>query len=129
MAEFRIYKAGEIICKEGTPASEFYMIKEGKVKVFKTDKDKILTISILGKGDCLGELSFFLSNKRTASVQAVEDTTVQVFDEAAFKSYLLDDPYLAIFLLKRLSKRLVDMHTIVTKLKNENESLKIMHGN
>ena len=50
-----------------------YILKKGRVRVFKTYLGKKLTLGVLGAGEVFGELSFFDGKERIASVEALEN--------------------------------------------------------
>ena len=118
MAGYEVYKNGENIYQEGKPADTFLIIRKGKVRVYKTIDDKETELDKLGAGDIIDELSFFLNKKRPTSVDALEETVVQTFSEESFISYLMTEPQFATFLLRKLSKRIVDLHSQVVRLKS-----------
>lgn len=67
------YKKGDIIIREGEKAREILTLVSGKVGVFSNGY-KLTEISEQGK--ILGELSVILNRPRTASLIALEDTTI-----------------------------------------------------
>ena len=64
---------GETIVKEGERSEGWYVLLSGKVAVFKRD----LTVSeISDRGTIFGELGCILDIPRTATIQALEPTSV-----------------------------------------------------
>lgn len=58
------FKKGETICNEGDKSETLVIIKEGKVKLSKLNKErKEQIIHILSSGDFFGELNLFNDNK------------------------------------------------------------------
>ncbi|HEY5676043.1 MAG TPA: cyclic nucleotide-binding domain-containing protein, partial [Myxococcales bacterium] len=71
------HAAGQRIIREGDPGRSFYIIVEGKVRVFKSTKDgKELTLAHLGEGAFFGEMALLSGAPRTANVVAEEDTEI-----------------------------------------------------
>lgn len=66
------YSVGENIILEGELDDCFYILVSGKVKVIKNKK----VIRALGIGDCFGEMGYLAKTKRTASIEAEEDTSL-----------------------------------------------------
>ncbi len=66
------YAAGDDIIVEGELDDCFYVIVEGEVGVVKDGK----SISVLGAGDCFGEMGYFTEAKRTATIRAFTETTL-----------------------------------------------------
>jgi len=67
----KIYNKDEIICKQGDSGNVMWVIKKGFVSVKISEKE----IRVLGPGDIVGEMSPFLSEKRTATLIAKEPGT------------------------------------------------------
>jgi eukaryotic-like serine/threonine-protein kinase len=66
------YKAGEDIIVEGELDDCFYILIKGNVNVIKNKK----VIRNLSMGDCFGEMGYLTKTKRTASIVAVQDTSL-----------------------------------------------------
>jgi len=95
--------AGTNIIKEGDiDADFFYVVDNGKFHIFKEDAKEGLGSSPSGKlkhssstltyserGGSFGEMALFFLAPRSASVQAIEDGTVWVFDRYNFKRILM----------------------------------------
>ena len=88
----KIFKKNELLMREGELGSESYIIVDGKVQVYKNVNGKRIEISILRKGDIVGEMSIITSEPRTASVVAMQKTEVMVLNQDLFKEYLGKSP-------------------------------------
>jgi CRP-like cAMP-binding protein len=67
--------AGQLIIREGDPGRSFYVIVEGKVRIYKTaDGGGEITLAHLGEGAFFGEMALLSGAPRTANVVAEEDT-------------------------------------------------------
>jgi CRP-like cAMP-binding protein len=58
--------AGTVLCKEGSPGNEFFVIVEGTAEVTKDGK----RIATRSSGDFVGEIALIATTKRTATVTA-----------------------------------------------------------
>ena len=68
---------GQLIIKEGDPGRSFYVIVEGKVRIYKVGPDeKEITLAHLGEGAFFGEMALLSGAPRTANVVAEEDTEI-----------------------------------------------------
>ena len=88
----KIFKKNELLMREGETGSESYIIVDGKVQVYKNINGKRIEISVLKKGDIVGEMSIITSEPRTASVVAMRKTEVMVLNQDLFKEYLGKSP-------------------------------------
>lgn len=103
-------KVGEYFFKEGDQADCMYVIHTGRVLVVKAFDEKELKIRYLDPGDCFGEMALIDMLPRSASVKAVEDSTVLILTttalEALYKHDLEQFTLLQMNLSRELSRRL-----------------------
>ncbi|EGR27446.1 protein kinase domain protein [Ichthyophthirius multifiliis] len=64
-----MFKPGQFIANEGDRADSFYLIKEGKVSIWKDGK----MIRYLYVGDSFGEQALYVKSTRAASIKAEDD--------------------------------------------------------
>ena len=98
----RSYKAGEIIFREGDPATELFIIKEGRVDILSGNR---LLDSIDGNG-IFGEMALIDTAPRSASAVAASYVTVVPISEKQFLFLVSQTPFFALNLLKVLARRL-----------------------
>ena len=71
-ARYGSFGAGTAIITEGEEGDSYHVITHGSVEVTKGERD----IRRLGQGDGFGEIALLHAVRRTATVRALEDTTV-----------------------------------------------------
>ena len=75
--DYHRHLPGQLIIREGDPGRSFYVIVEGKVRIFKLGPDgKEITLAHLGEGAFFGEMALLSGAPRTANVVAEEDTGI-----------------------------------------------------
>ncbi|MCK5569902.1 MAG: Crp/Fnr family transcriptional regulator, partial [Spirochaetes bacterium] len=67
----------------------------------------------------IGEMSYFLGVKRTASIKAVEDSEFMIISGETFNDAILKNPKVGIELIRILSERLEKTTKYATKLEND----------
>ena len=71
------FRAGDIIVREGESGNRMFIIHSGRVEVVKHLAQSHETVlAVLGPKDFLGEMSIIECVARSASVRAVEDTSL-----------------------------------------------------
>jgi CRP/FNR family transcriptional regulator, cyclic AMP receptor protein len=102
--ELRDYTSGSIVFKEGDPGNFIGFVISGKLEVKKQTefKGNQLIIALLTKGAMVGELSMFDKRQRSATVEAVEDTSLIIFRSESMESLMQQHPYTGIKILKGL---------------------------
>ena len=80
IAEEETYSDGQTILKEGSSGDWVYVVLSGSVEISKTVQGRKFTIEILQPGEVFGELGFVGGIKRTATAQAIGETTLGLID-------------------------------------------------
>jgi len=94
-AASKSYKKDEVIFSEGDEADNMYFIESGTLSVTIQKFTAQQTVALLEAGDCVGEMSFFNGEKRSASVIAKTDAILLVVNRDIFMKLLSDDEELA----------------------------------
>lgn len=87
----RRYQPGEVVFAEGDPAEFVYFIESGKVSVFLHEFTNRVEIGQRGGGSFFGEMAIINPGKRTATVTAMDDTTLVVLDKEQFQRLMASD--------------------------------------
>ncbi len=99
------FRKGEIICREGEKINNFYYLKEGLLKVYKTvDARKEQIISISNPLDFIGLLSVFSNFNYIFSVSALENSSICIIELDALKKLIQSNGEFAMTLLEKMSK-------------------------
>ncbi len=101
------FNRGEIIFSDGDEGNGFFVIAEGRVKVFKVSTEgKEQILHIFGPGQPFGEVPVFTGQKFPANAQAIDKTRVLFFHRASFVDLISANPSLALNMLAIMSKKL-----------------------
>lgn len=124
IAVSKTFKRGESVFFEGDEANGFYMVTEGRVKIYKMSfegKEQIL--HIFGPGEPFGEVPVFHDQPFPANALALVKTDLLFFPRKDFVTLVTGNPSLALNMLAMLSLRLRRFATQI-----ENLSLKEVPG-
>ncbi len=81
----RTFEPGTYVFREGDPADEMYLILSGQVAIVKgADSSQPLLLGYRNANEVIGEIALLREGKRTASVLAVEPTTLLSISRADF---------------------------------------------
>jgi CRP/FNR family cyclic AMP-dependent transcriptional regulator len=117
LATDRLVPRGGIILNEGDAGDSLFAIATGRVKVFIGDEDgREITLKLLGPGDFFGEMSLIDQEPRSASVSALEPTTLKVLSYQAFHDCLGRFPGIGFAVMNGLGKRLRDADRKISNL-------------
>ena len=101
------FNKGEIIFSEGDEGNGFFVIAEGRVKVFKLSTEgKEQILHIFGPGQPFGEAPVFAGQKFPANAQAIEKTRVLFFLRVSIVNLISANPSLALNMLAVMSRKL-----------------------
>ena len=85
-------KSGDVICREGEPGGEFYIITKGDVSVTTESPDGVKEVARLTHGQFFGEMAALNGDRRTATCTALADTDLVAFPSAAVEKVLAQYP-------------------------------------
>jgi len=111
LATPRHFKKGEFIILEGDTPPSFYIIQEGRVKVFKqSSSGKDFIIGAFHRGDTFGEVAVFDGKPCPASAQAMDETTVLTIRREEFLSCVTQNPTIAMKIIGIIGERVKSAH-------------------
>ncbi|MDP2340559.1 MAG: ATPase, T2SS/T4P/T4SS family [Deltaproteobacteria bacterium] len=104
----RVCATGEVIFNEGDPGDAMYVVEDGYVSIYVTDKDMGLTVDVasLGRGEAFGEMALVTGEGRKASVKALEKTSLWVLHRDVFFRLVQAVPQMGITIAATLARRL-----------------------
>jgi len=101
------YHKGEVIFVEGEDGSGFFVVKSGRVKVFKLSAEgKEQILEFFGAGEHFAEVPAFDGQSFPASATALEKTELLFFERDAFLDLLEQQPTIAINMLAVFARHL-----------------------
>lgn len=77
----QVYPAGSVIFTEGETGDVAYIIEEGHIEISTIEHGESVVLGTLGAGQLLGEMAMIDNAPRTATAQAIVDTTLSVVNQ------------------------------------------------
>jgi CRP-like cAMP-binding protein len=111
------FKRGETVFSDGEEANGFYVLRSGRIKIFKLSyegKEQIL--HLIGPGEPFGEVPVFAGERFPAYAETMEESEAVFFPRATFTGLIKKDPLIAMNMLAILSKRLKQFTRLVESL-------------
>lgn len=113
----RRIRKDELIFLQGDPGQHFFIILEGKVRIFLQDsRGREVILVVLGREDFFGEMSLLDGKARSASAQAQAETRVYSIAHEDFYRFLERAPAVSLKMLRFLSERLRRADEIIENL-------------
>jgi CRP/FNR family cyclic AMP-dependent transcriptional regulator len=101
------YSRGQIIFQEGEEGNALFIVLSGKVKVSLNDEEgREYVLDTIEKNGFFGELSLIDDLPRSANIYAMENCDLLVIHRNDFMKLLMENPSIAINILKVMAGRL-----------------------
>jgi len=112
-----LFRRGQTIFYPGAPAQALYVIRSGRVKIFRTGKggqEQVLRLH--GPGEIIGYRPLLAGEPYVASAEAVADSLLCIIPAATLRELLRDVPELAPRLLAKLARELRNSEDLMMDL-------------
>ena len=114
--ELRV-EAGEVLCREGSPGDDMYILLAGELKITKGTK----FITTIKPVEYIGEMALIEAKPRSATVVAVEDSTLLKITRDQFQEYFSNQPKSLFSMMRTLSHRIrINTEIIAAELEKAN---------
>jgi CRP/FNR family transcriptional regulator, cyclic AMP receptor protein len=103
----RGFQAGQVVFREGDSSDTCYIVHTGHTRAVHQHGDgRIITLATFGPGDIFGELALFEDELRSATVEALEQTSVVAVLGPDMRRLMGEHPQIALRLVIALGRRL-----------------------
>jgi len=117
----QVFEDGQYICSEGEESDFLYYIVSGNLYVYTKGK---LVSSLTPDDLFMGEMSFLLSNRRSATVVSKGRSVLIKISKQDFVNLIKESPHYGIFLARLLAQRLARLNLRTSRLNTEYLRLK-----
>jgi CRP/FNR family transcriptional regulator, cyclic AMP receptor protein len=103
----RRFAAGEAVFYEGDDSNTCYVVQSGHARALREHQDgRQITLATFGPGDIFGELAMFDDERRSATVEAIDDLEVIGILGGDMRRLMREHPDIAVKLSIALGRRL-----------------------
>jgi CRP/FNR family transcriptional regulator len=107
----RRFEPGQAVFREGDQSDTCYVVRDGHARAIRTHRDgRTITLATFGPGDIFGELAMFEDERRSATVEAIEPTSVVGVLGPDMRRLMSAHPEIAGRLVIALGRRLREMN-------------------
>lgn len=103
------YPAGAILFEENDPGSRMYVIRSGRVRIFRRIGRREIVLAVLGAGDFFGEMALLESLPRSATAEALDPCELVEVDGVTFESMIRTNSEIAVRIMRRLASRVREL--------------------
>jgi CRP-like cAMP-binding protein len=112
----RAFEPGQIVFREGDASDTCYIVRSGRARAVRDHPDgRTITLATFGSGDIFGELAMFEDELRSATVEAVQRTSVVAVLGPDMRRLMVEHPQIAIRLVAALGRRLRETNDRLAK--------------
>ena len=107
----RQFEPGQVVFREGDASDTCYVVREGHARAIRTHGDgRTITLATFGPGDIFGELAMFEDERRSATIEAIETTSVVGVLGPDMRRLMKEHPDISARLVVALGRRLREMN-------------------
>lgn len=120
-------RRGTVLFHQGDPSDGLYVLCSGLVRVSIVNADgDVLTLAVPEHGAPLGEMTLVSPDPRSATVTALEDSSLLHLETETMVALLAEEPGLAAHLIQFLSQRLRESNATLQKFAFENVQQRLL---
>ncbi len=103
----REFEPGQVVFREGDSSDTCYVVRSGRARAVREHGDgRTITLATFGPGDIFGELAMFEDERRSATVEAIEPTSVVAVLGPDMRRLMVEHPEISTRLVIALGRRL-----------------------
>ncbi len=103
----RVYEKGVLLFRQGEPATAFFVIVSGWVKLYRITPDGLeVVLHVFTKGETFAEAAMFLGGGYPACAETVTPARLLRIEAAVFRARIQERPELALCMLASASRQL-----------------------
>jgi CRP-like cAMP-binding protein len=112
----RTFESGQVVFREGDASDTCYIVRSGRARAVREHLDgRTITLATFGPGDIFGELAMFEDELRSATVEAVQRTSVVAVLGPDMRRLMVEHPGISARLVVALGRRLRETNERLAK--------------
>jgi len=112
----RSFRAGQVVFREGDASDTCYVVRRGRARAVRAHSDgRSITLANFGPGDIFGELAMFDDERRSATIETLDDTEAIAILGRDMRRLLREHADIAVKLIAALGRRLRETNERLTR--------------
>lgn len=112
----RSFGAGEVVFREGDDSDTCYIVRSGHARAIRQHSDgRTITLARFGPGDIFGELAMFDDERRSATVETLDNVEAVAIAGSDMRRLMRQHPDIAVKLVIALGRRLREANERLTR--------------
>lgn len=114
----RSYEKGALLFRQGDPATAFFVVLDGWVKLYRITPDGLeVVLNVFTTGETFAEAAMFLGGRYPANAETVSQARLLRIEAAAFRARIHERPELALSMLASASRQLKSLIGQIEQIK------------
>ena len=123
----RVYRKDSIIVSEGNKMNFIYIVKSGRVKLYKSSIDKKnVILDVKDKDSVLGLATLFNDFPNPATIETIEDSTIYIIRISHLEKILINNPSLSKDIIKLIGTSLLNAQEKIKTLALDDSYTKVI---
>ena len=123
----RVFKKNSIVVSEGNKRNFIYIIKSGKVKLYKSSNEgENIILQIKGEGSILGLSILFSDLPNPSTVMTAEDSTILVIKACDLEKLITSNNDLSVEVIKNINNKLLSAQKKLIDIALDNSYTKVV---
>ncbi len=122
----RSFAAGDTLFRDADPATEAYLLQDGRVRLLKHIRGIDRSLMVLKPGDLFGESALLDSAARSSTAVALTDGIALALDRSTFQSLLVNYSAIAVRIMEQLVRRVRDAEDQIEILMLHDSQFKVV---
>lgn len=119
------FRSGDIIFREGDESDKAYIIRSGKIEIFRRIKQGTLLLATLDEGEIFGEMGVLSDQPRTAYAAAATDCELYAIGRDEFAAHMAQQPLEVMLMVRALMERLREANRHIANLTERHAQFQI----
>jgi CRP/FNR family transcriptional regulator len=116
VAVVRSFPANHAIFREGDASTTCYVLRSGHARAVREHPDgRSIALSHFGPGDIFGELAMFDDERRSATIETLDEVEALAIGSADMRRLLKDHPELGVDIIVSLARRLREANERISR--------------
>jgi CRP/FNR family cyclic AMP-dependent transcriptional regulator len=98
--------AGEVFYTPQEPDGKLFILKQGRVRIYKMEGSRVFTLEVVDAGTVFGEVAFTAHRLRDSYAEATEPSILLAMDRAEVERLIKEKPLVGLRMISLLSERL-----------------------
>jgi CRP/FNR family cyclic AMP-dependent transcriptional regulator len=112
----RAFEPGQVVFREGDASDTCYIVRSGRARAVREHAGgRTITLATFGPGDIFGELALFEDERRSATIEAIEQCSVVAVLGPDMRRLMIEHPGISARLVIALGRRLRETNERLTR--------------